>query len=1009
MKKGLQARLGLFAVLVMVVLGCETVGSIITHLSPSPDGRLLGVLIQERLYCVDLGSGEWREYETPPFTERRLTWSPESTSIVFASDTQGWDLYRLDLEDGALEVLAPHPAKDCWPLCGPRGDYIYFVSHRGLKPDIWALEVATGACQPLTDDDSREELLSVSRDGRLLAFAACGPSPSSPGRSTSSIWTLTLQAGERSCAARNLQEVTDVGLAPNGRRLAVASQNGLSTFAFVDGRWQGEEALGPPEACAWSPDSTSLIWVHEGRLFGRKLGGRAKTKELFEGAQNLASPVWTTDGRLALAGLAPIAIGCGDPIVMVEPGRLDGSSSAPERWLVPPEECWNVVRAFYQSNENPAGMVRAFETQLAEDPEHPERGFLGSEVCRAHARAGRLAAALKRYRELALDSVSEAELRAVYGMEHLLPQDLWTALEYFERLVSQACSEQGSAEALQTYSLELRKCHLLAAARLFKKQRHTEALRYCERANDSLVSGHMALFFLGDFASARAHFEEFQRTHTAENANEVLGHLEGLRPREFESLADTEAYLDRLFVLQNCPDPALRHYARAHEHLRSGRPDRARDEMQRFSASVPDLVGQEAVAQHLAEFDAEVDSAKAQAVLERALRDIEQVRAGKALRRLDELEGQELSGHLVVLFDVVMALDRAGRAEEANDFLASIRLSETCSQAIWQAWAEPGGRPFKDTFLGHLLLSVEPEVILNCKLDELPQWMVERASALAETRRQAEDYEAWRLMARVAAARNVEGLEELLNWAREQEENELASEGDVGEVEDVVEPVLLLLGNLYQNRRGRRPNHGQLARAVDCYAELSFSPWPSETGSEPEELFQCLREELKRDPLCVRVWMDAERALGRSRMLRGWPFRDQMSRLAQDPRWKDLPDKLEAQALSKYRTLTSELLGSPLASAALYRLGEYENVVRGYPPTAPFWGDALDEFVAGFSRDGTYWLAVKKCEALKEQLPEGAASRLDGEIAHLLDECLGQSEETEQDEDGRAVAPEPGE
>ncbi len=1002
MKKGLQARLGLFAVLVMVVLGCETLGSIITHLSPSPDGRLLGVLIQDRLYCVDLGSGEWREYETPPFTERRLTWSPESTSIVFASDTQGWDLYRLDLEAGTVETLAPHPAKDCWPLCGPRGEYIYFVSHRGLKPDIWRLEVATGACQPLTDDDSREELLSVSRDGRLLAFAACGPSPSSPGRSTSSIWTLTLQTGERSCAARNLQEVTDLSLAPNGRRLAVASQNGLSTFAFVDGRWQEEEALGPAEACAWSPDSTSLVWVHEGRLFGRKVGGRAKTKEMFEGAANLASPVWTTDGRFALAGLAPVAMGCGDPIVMVEAGRLDGSSSAPERWLVPPEECWNVVRAFYGMNENPAGMVRAFEVQLAEDPEHPERGFLGSEVCRAHARAGRLAAALKRRRELALDSVSEAELRAVYGMEHLLPRDLWTALEYFERLVSQACSEEGSAEALQTYSLELRKCHLLAAARLFRKQRYTEALRYCERANDSLVSGHMALFFLENFALARAHFEEFQRTYTAENAKEVLGHLERLRPREFRGLADTEVYLDRLFVLQNCPDGALRHYLRAHEHLRSGRPDEARKEMRWFEASVPHLAGQEEMAQQLARFDARVQSAKARVVLERALRDIEQVRASKALRRLDELEGQELSGHLVALFDVVMALDRAGRTDEANDFLASIRLSETCSQALWRAWAEPGERPFKDTFLGHLLLSVEPEVILNCKLDEVPQWMVERASALAETRRQAEDYEAWRLIARVAAARNVEGLEELLNWAREQEENELASEGDVGEVEDVVEPVLLLLGNLYQN-------HGQLARAVDRYAELSFSPWPSEAGSEPEELFQCLREELKRDPLCVRLWMDAERALGRSRILRGWPFRDQMCRLGQDPRWKDLPDKLEAQALSKYRTLTSELLGSPLASAALYRLGEYEKVVREHPPTAPFWGDALDEFVAGFSRDGTYWLAAKKCEALKEQLPEGAASRLDREITRLLDECLGQSEETEQDEVGQAVSPEPDE
>jgi len=490
-----------------------------------------------------------------------------------------------------------------------------------------------------------------------------------------------------------------------------------------------------------------------------------------------------------------------------------------------------------------------------------------------------------------------------------------------------------------------------------------------------------------------------------ENAEEVLGNLGWLRPRELEGLADTGAYLDHLFVLKNCPDGALRHYVRAYEQLRSGRPEQARTEMQRFEASVPHSAGQEEVVQQVARFDAKVRSAEARAVLERALRDIERGHASKALGRLDGLEGQELSGHLVLLFDVVMALDRADRAEEANRFLASIRLGGVCTQALWEAWSEsgrsetqPGGRPFEDTFLGHLLLSVEPEVILACKLDEVPEWMIRRASALAETRREAEDYEAWRLVARVASARTVAGLEELLVWAEDNEETELASGGKVG---DVLEPVLLLLGNLHQN-------HGELARAVDCYAELSFSPWPSEGGSEPEELFQCLRHEVERNALCVSLWMDAERALGRSRMLRDWPFEEQMSRLSQDPRWKGLPEKLEARALSNYRTLTSELLDSPLASAALYRLGEYEQVVREYPPTALFWEDALDEFVAGFSQDGTYWLAVKKCEALKEQLPEPAAPRLDSEITRLLQDCLGQSPEGEQKQEDQALSADAG-
>jgi serine/threonine protein kinase len=79
----------------------------------------------------------------------RPTWSPEGRYIVFMSTRSGgWDLYRYDLQEGALRRLTDDPAQDGLPAVSPDGRWVAFASDRDGFWRIWVTSIDGGLALP---------------------------------------------------------------------------------------------------------------------------------------------------------------------------------------------------------------------------------------------------------------------------------------------------------------------------------------------------------------------------------------------------------------------------------------------------------------------------------------------------------------------------------------------------------------------------------------------------------------------------------------------------------------------------------------------------------------------------------------------------------------------------------------------------------------------------------------------------------------------------------------------
>jgi TolB protein len=105
---------------------------------------------------------------------------PDGRSLAFASNRDGfWDLYRLDLADGAVTRLTTTTAYDAHPTWSPDGLWLAYESYDPNDADgleIWIAPAdpasAAGEPLPLTADPAADFAPAWSPSGRTLAFVS---------------------------------------------------------------------------------------------------------------------------------------------------------------------------------------------------------------------------------------------------------------------------------------------------------------------------------------------------------------------------------------------------------------------------------------------------------------------------------------------------------------------------------------------------------------------------------------------------------------------------------------------------------------------------------------------------------------------------------------------------------------------------------------------------------------------------------------------------------------------
>jgi Tol biopolymer transport system component len=85
-------------------------------------------------------------------SDSRPQWSPDGTFVVFMSDERdgNWELYRVEVADGAVTRLTDDAAIDGLPALSPDGSQIVFLSNRDNTWALWTIPATGGAAQRLT-------------------------------------------------------------------------------------------------------------------------------------------------------------------------------------------------------------------------------------------------------------------------------------------------------------------------------------------------------------------------------------------------------------------------------------------------------------------------------------------------------------------------------------------------------------------------------------------------------------------------------------------------------------------------------------------------------------------------------------------------------------------------------------------------------------------------------------------------------------------------------------------
>ena len=116
------------------------------------------------------GSDPTRLTRGPGREQGSPQWSPDGRSIAFDSQAESGhvDIWTIGVDGSGLREVTHDPADDMMPSWSRDGRFLYFVSNRTARGEIWRIPAAGGTEEPITREGGGAPLESV--DGRTLYY-----------------------------------------------------------------------------------------------------------------------------------------------------------------------------------------------------------------------------------------------------------------------------------------------------------------------------------------------------------------------------------------------------------------------------------------------------------------------------------------------------------------------------------------------------------------------------------------------------------------------------------------------------------------------------------------------------------------------------------------------------------------------------------------------------------------------------------------------------------------------